>query len=121
MRPEGIFSTKQVPSVPSPFWAGTSHQIAQIAQSHFLAADERLAVHRADCPAPVTCPVAQVIEDSRRRGRPALDELRAIAADRIQLAVVKGRHVHDERWFDVRAQVSAAIIIDTLRVMRLAW
>src|SRR5262245_28139221 len=32
-------------------------QVAQTAQSHFLAGDERFTVARADCPAPVACPV----------------------------------------------------------------
>src|SRR5262245_9209595 len=73
-------------------------QVAQPAQADLLAANERLAVAGADGPAPVTGPVAQVVQEGRRGGRPAGDELRAVAGHGTHLAVdVRGDVQHERR------------------------
>src|SRR5262249_4486564 len=56
-----------------PSHAALSGQIAQTAQSYFLARDKWLAVSHADCPAPITSTIFHVIQQGRRRGRPAID------------------------------------------------
>jgi hypothetical protein len=58
---------------------------------HFFTAEKGLARARADCPAPIASPVAQVIEKRRvLLDRAAFDELRAVARDGPHFAVKVG-------------------------------
>src|SRR5262245_27253665 len=97
-----------------------SHQIAQSTQPDFFAAGEWLAIGPADRPAPVARPVAHVIEDRWRGGRPALDQLRVIAGQGAHFRLDVRADVEDECGARVIAQMDAEVVEDARRVERFA-
>src|SRR2546425_2757960 len=101
------------------FRASRSKQIAQLAYADFFAAEKGLAVGRANRPAPVTGVIAQVIQKRGRRGRPAFDELRAVAGQHAHLFLDKGRNVEHEGLLQAQPQMDAEIVKDALVIIRL--
>src|SRR5262249_37759364 len=85
-----------------------------------LTANERLPMSRANRPPPVAGAVAHVVQQRRRRRRPALDQLRTVAAKGTHLALDRARDVHHERRLRVDAQVDAEVVEDPRRKMWLA-
>src|SRR5262245_40580291 len=85
-------------------------QVAQAPQPNLLPGHKRLAVADAHQPAPVTGPVAQIVQERRRRCLPAGDELRMITAQYLHFAIDVRADVEHERRLGMQSQMDTEVV-----------
>src|SRR5260370_14266287 len=97
-----------------------SDQITQAPQADFFPRNERFAKTHTDSPAPVPGTITEIVQQGRRCGRPAFDELRPVAGDGLHLAFDVRSDIHDKRRPGMNSQVNGEVIKNPLGIMRRA-